>query len=98
MLLDGYLQSLEHRVNHVEEAKLVDSDEACATYCQAKREIQSNNLLQAQSAVVPDLLKRRFPVTERDRGHCSYIIYLWTKESWLYLALVIDLFSRRLVG
>nr|MDQ3643430.1 IS3 family transposase [Actinomycetota bacterium] len=47
-----------------------------------------------------DLLKRAFgPGTvEVDRVYVSDITYLWTWEGWLYLATVIDLSSRRVVG
>jgi transposase InsO family protein len=33
-----------------------------------------------------------------NRGWVSDITYLWTLEGWLYLAVVLDLFSRRVVG
>jgi len=47
-----------------------------------------------------DLLKRAFgPETvELDRVYVSDITYIWTWEGWLYLATVIDLASRRVVG
>jgi transposase InsO family protein len=47
-----------------------------------------------------DLIKRAFgPGTvELDRVYVSDITYLWTWEGWLYLATVIDLSSRRVVG
>ena len=47
-----------------------------------------------------DLLKRAFgPGTvEVDRVYVSDITYIWTWEGWLYLATVIDLASRRVVG
>jgi len=47
-----------------------------------------------------DLLKRAFgPGTvELDRIYVSDITYIWTWEGWLYLATVIDLASRRVVG
>lgn len=47
-----------------------------------------------------DLLKRAFgPETvELDRVYVSDITYIWTWEGWLYLATVIDLASRRIVG
>lgn len=47
-----------------------------------------------------DLLKRCFgPETvELDRVYVSDITYVWTWEGWLYLATVIDLASRRVVG
>jgi len=52
----------------------------------------------AQAAV--DLLKRAFgPGTvELDRIYVGDITYLWTWEGWAYLATVIDLASRRVVG
>ncbi|HUS22629.1 MAG TPA: IS3 family transposase [Aeromicrobium sp.] len=47
-----------------------------------------------------DLVKRAFgPETiELDRIYVSDITYVWTWEGWLYLASVIDLASRRVVG
>ncbi len=47
-----------------------------------------------------DLVKRSFgPGTvEVDRIYVSDITYVWTWEGWLYLATVIDLASRRVVG
>ncbi len=50
--------------------------------------------------VAVDLLKRVFgPETvEVDRVYVSDITYIWTWEGWLYLATVIDLASRRVVG
>jgi transposase InsO family protein len=51
-------------------------------------------------AVAVDLLKRAFgPGTvELDRVYVGDITYVWTWEGWLYLATVIDLASRRVVG
>jgi transposase InsO family protein len=50
--------------------------------------------------VVVDLLKRAFgPGTvEMDRVYVGDITYIWTWEGWAYLATVIDLASRRVVG
>jgi putative transposase len=47
-----------------------------------------------------DLIKRAFgPGTvELDRVYVSDITYIWTWEGWLYLATVVDLASRRVVG
>ena len=39
------------------------------------------------------------PLVERlTRRVCPTQPYIWTKEGWLYLAIVLDLFSRRIVG
>jgi transposase InsO family protein len=48
--------------------------------------------------VAPNLLNREFTVNEPDRVYVSDITYLWTQEGWLYLAVVIDLFSRQVEG
>jgi len=48
--------------------------------------------------VYPNLLKRDFTVYERDRAWVSDITYIWTDEGWLFLASVIDLYSRKVVG
>lgn len=34
----------------------------------------------------------------RAEGRRSHFTYIWTAEGWLYVAAVIDLFSRRVVG
>jgi len=48
--------------------------------------------------VSPNLLKRQFEVQESDTVYVSDITYIWTHEGWLYLAVVLDLFSRQVVG
>lgn len=48
--------------------------------------------------VAPNLLDRNFQVDRPDTVWCSDISYLWTIEGWLYLAVVIDLYSRKVVG
>jgi putative transposase len=48
--------------------------------------------------VAPNLLAREFTATGPNVKWASDITYLWTREGWLYLAVVLDLFSRRIVG
>jgi putative transposase len=48
--------------------------------------------------VVPNLLQQNFTATAPNRKYVSDITYLWTEEGWLYLATVIDLYSRLVVG
>jgi putative transposase len=48
--------------------------------------------------VAPNVLNREFSVDAPDQVYVSDITYLWTQEGWLYLAVVIDLFSRQVVG
>jgi len=48
--------------------------------------------------ISPNLLNRDFEPDQPDRAYVSDITYIWTSEGWLYLAVVIDLFSRLVVG
>lgn len=48
--------------------------------------------------VWPNVLNRNFSVSVPDRAYVSDITYVWTREGWLYLAIVLDLCSRGVVG
>jgi transposase InsO family protein len=48
--------------------------------------------------VAPNRLGRDFAAGAPNRKWACDMTYVWTDEGWLYLSLVIDLFSRRVVG
>lgn len=48
--------------------------------------------------LIPNLVKRSFEVSKPNRVWVSDITYIRTWEGWLYLAIVMDLFSRKIVG
>lgn len=48
--------------------------------------------------ISPNLLNREFAVSEPDKVWAGDITYIATDEGWLFLAVVIDLFSRQVVG
>ena len=48
--------------------------------------------------VAPNLLNRQFQVDRPDTVWASDITYLWTHQGWLYVAVILDLFSRKVVG
>ncbi len=48
--------------------------------------------------VLPNLLNRQFTVTEANRVWVSDITQVRCQEGWLYVAVVLDLYSRRIVG
>jgi transposase InsO family protein len=48
--------------------------------------------------VAPNLLARDFTATRPNEKWTGDVTAVWTSEGWLYLAVVLDLFSRRVVG
>ncbi len=52
----------------------------------------------APSVIAPNHLQREFDVAEPNKVWVTDITYLRTYEGWLYLAVVLDLFSRQVIG
>jgi len=48
--------------------------------------------------VAPNLLEQNFTADAPDQKWVSDITYIWTEEGWLYLAVVLALYSRRVIG
>lgn len=63
-----------------------------------KRKFKVTTNSHHQLPLFENLLKREFKVDQPDTVYVSDVTYIWTQEGWLYLAVVIDLFSRKVVG
>lgn len=61
------------------------------------RKHQYKNARQEHTSL-PNLLERQFAVPEPDRVWCGDITYLWAGNRWCYLAVVMDLFAREVIG
>jgi putative transposase len=48
--------------------------------------------------IAKNILERNFSTPEPDPAQIADMTYIWTKEGCLYLAVIIDLFSRRVLG
>jgi putative transposase len=48
--------------------------------------------------VAPNLLDRQFETDAPNKVWVADITYIWTREGWLYLAVILDLYGRRVVG
>ena len=64
---------------------------------QAKKFTVTTDSHQAKP-VAPDLIEQDFTAPGPNQKWTSDITYVWTAEGWLYLAVVMDLYSRALVG
>ena len=51
-----------------------------------------------RSVVAGNILDRQFEAQGPNRRWVADFTYIWTAEGWLYVAVVLDLFSRRIVG
>ena len=48
--------------------------------------------------IAPNLLDRDFTAERPNQKWAGDISYIWTREGWLYLAVILDLHSRRVIG
>jgi putative transposase len=62
------------------------------------RQYKSTTRRNRKHLVAPNLLKRDFGADRPDHKWLTDITYIPTREGWLYLAAVLDLFPRRIVG
>ncbi len=63
-----------------------------------RRARPTDNGVRALHAVAPNVLDRQFTATAPNQKWVADFTYLWTSEGWLFVAAVIDLYSRRVVG
>jgi putative transposase len=66
--------------------------------CKTKRKIKATTDSKHTKLISPNLLERQFMVTHKDRYWVGDISHIPTGEGWLYLAVVIDLYSRQIIG
>lgn len=89
------LRSRGHRVNVKRVARLMKAHHIAGI---RPRRPKRTTIPARSAPKLPDLLGRRFSVGAPDRAWCSDITYVRTGEGWLYLAVVLDVGSRRLLG
>ena len=63
-----------------------------------RRALPKDDGERSASAIAPNVLDRQFTADQPNRKWIADFTYVWTAEGWLYVAAVIDLFSRRVVG
>jgi putative transposase len=63
-----------------------------------RRRVPSDTGVRSTNAVAPNVLDRTFTASSANHKWVADFTYLWTAEGWLYVAAVLDLFSRRVVG
>ena len=66
--------------------------------CKVKRQFKATTDSKHTLSISANLLERKFNVTQKNRYWVGDISYIPTQEGWLYLAVVMDLYSRQIVG
>ena len=55
-------------------------------------------IAEEESKIAPNLLNRQFKVKAPNKVWCGDVTYIWAGTQWLYLAVVMDLCARKIVG
>ena len=67
-------------------------------YCKTRRKFKHTTDSNHMLPIADNLLNREFKQDKPNQVYVGDITYIPTREGWLYLAVVIDLFSRQVVG
>lgn len=89
------LQAQDKRVSRARIRRLM---KASGLKVRQKRKFRNTTQPKHRHPVAPHLLERKFTATRPNQKWTADITYLPTTEGWLYLAVVLDLFSRKVVG
>ncbi len=63
-----------------------------------KRKYRVTTKVNPKLPVAPNHLAQQFQASAPNEKWVSDITYVWTREGWLYVAVVMDLYSRRIIG
>ena len=93
-----WLDMLEwgHEVGRERVARLMRQEGLLAR--QPKRRLPRDTGPRVPSSLAPNRLDREFSADAANRRWVADFTYVWSAEGWLYVAVVLDLFSRRVVG
>jgi len=93
VLLD--LIDLGRRVSRKRVARIMQEKGLCA---RVRRRFKVTTVTNPDHLKQPNLLRRQFRVATPNRVWLSDITVFWTYEGWLFVAAILDLFARRIVG
>jgi len=83
------------KVNKKRVAKLMRGNNIKA---KTKRRFKVTTVQNSKAVASENLLNQNFSSSKENQIWTGDITYLWTKEGWLYLAVVMDIYSRKIVG
>jgi transposase InsO family protein len=89
------LNALSFPVSRRKAAQLMKEANVWVRY---KKKYKATTNSEHNKPVYANELEQNFDVQQPNQAWVQDITYIWTSEGWLYLAIVIDLYSRKVVG
>lgn len=89
------LKAAGERVGRKRVARLMREQKLAA---RTRRRFRKTTDSKHEFPIAPNVLARDFTASAPDEAWVTDITFLWTAQGWLYLAVILDLFSRRVVG
>lgn len=89
------LNALSYPVSRRKTAQLMKEVNVWVRY---KKKYKATTNSEHNKPIYQNELEQNFDVQQPDQAWVQDITYIWTSEGWLYLAVVIDLYSRKVVG
>ena len=93
--IKAVLNTLSFPVSRWKVAKLMKEAKVWVRY---KKKYKSTTNSDHNKPLYKNELEQNFTVEQPNQALVGDITYIWTAEGWLYLAVVIDLYSRKVVG
>lgn len=93
--MKGALNALGYSVGRKKTRRLMKEANILVRY-RKKYKVTTNS--NHKQPVYENILNRQFQPAMANQAWASDITYIWTQEGWMYLAVVIDLYSRKVVG
>lgn len=89
------LQEQGHKIGRYKARRIMREN---GIQCKQRKRYRVTTNSQHSFPIAENILDRNFTVLEPNKVWVADITYLWTLEGWLYIAAVVDLFSRRVIG
>jgi transposase InsO family protein len=93
--IKAVFNALRFPVIHWKIAKLIKEANILVRY---KKKYKSITNIEHNKPLYKNELEQNFTTEQPNQAFLGDITYIWTAEGWLYLAVVIDLYSRKVVG
>lgn len=93
--INSKLKEMGHNYNHKRVERVMKENNIRS---KATKKFKATTNSNHKHPVAPNLLKRDFDPKQMNESWCGDITYIRTDEGWLYLATVIDLYSRKMIG